>query len=290
MVFAISFILSILLISAILLIIPIKMSIKGRLTILMVSVFLGLVGFLGSETYPIWIVFLIQALLAMLISFLLFKKTHSFFAEDEKEEDLFERKPLFSMDDLVEKAKQTETLDRFYAPSPIRNLDNTGETDLPSMEKAEPREQPEGEETVPEFHEIDFLEPLNQDYIDSNRMESQAAVTAEDTGNKENEVIIDPLYIKEIKVEEELEAQGEEIPSLASLQMEDDAELLMKSRIEMFQENKEEQIVKEKSKEELPKVNMDKEIENKAETEKSVQNYFDDLEELYLSRRNKKDI
>lgn len=290
MVFAISFILSFLLISAILLIIPMKMSIKGRLTIVMVSAFLGLVGFLGSETYPIWIVFLIQALLAMLISFLLFKKTHSFFAEDEKEEGLFERKPLFSMDDLVEKAKQTETLDRFYAPSPIRNLDNTVETDLPSMEIAEPKEQPEEEETVPELHKIDFLEPLNQDYIDSNRMESQAAVTAEDTGNMENEVIIDPLYIKEIKEEEEPEAQGEEIPSLASLQMEDDAELLMKSRIEMFQENKEEQTVKEKSKEEIPEVNMDKGIENKAETEKSVQNYFDDLEELYLSRRNKKDI
>lgn len=289
MVFAISFILSILLISAILLIIPMKMSIKGRLTIVMVSAFLGLVGFLGSETYPIWIVFLIQALLAMLISLLLFKKTDTFFAENEKEEDLFERKPLFSMDDLVEKAKQTETLDRFYAPSPIRNIDNTVETDLPSMEKAEPKEQPEEEEPVPEFHEIDFLE-LNQDYIDSNWMESQAAVTAEDTGNKENEVTIDPLYIKEIKEEEELEAQGEEIPSLASLQMEDDAELLMKSRIEMFQENKEEQTVKEKSKEEILEVNMDKRIKNKAETEKSVQNYFDDLEELYLSRSNKKDI
>ncbi|PWW19658.1 hypothetical protein DFO73_11940 [Cytobacillus oceanisediminis] len=286
---AISFILSILLVGAILLITPLRLSIGGKLTIVMVSAFLALLGLLGSGFYPIWIVFLIQAILAMLISFLLFKKTHSFFVEDEKEEDIFETKPLFSIADLMEKTKLSETLDTFYSSGPMGSSNHTNDSVMPHMKKDEPETQLGEPETVAEYHVMDLLEPLNEANIDNAPMESEAAVAAEEPGNNESENIIEPMYINDSVEEGRPEASGEEIPALSSLQIEDDAELLMKARIEMFKENKHGQISEEESLEDLPK-DMTKGIEKKAETEKTIQVYFDDLEELYLSRRNKKDI
>lgn len=298
---------AVLLTGLILFILDLGLSFKGKVMILGNSTFIGLIGLLGSQIYPLYITVLFQVVLALLISFLAEKKFRPYFlpAEMEKEEPEFE--PLFSLDDLAEKASRSETLDDFYLSASAAENETADfgvrdhfsksiESEFqqePAAENAEILLENEYQTKTAEAGES-IVERVS-DFIDLEYKDQERIIenffSGEIERKPETAAAVEAVVKEEIDLHAALagneQAKGASAflsdqinkpDSFLLAELEVDAERLMKARMER-EPNAEAS--------EVSGNNDIEEIGDKAAPFPKSQ--FDDLEEFYLKRRNKKD-
>jgi uncharacterized membrane protein (DUF106 family) len=351
MVAGLSILVACLLAGLLLIVLPLQLSGKEKILVLLTSIFLGLLGVLGKDIFPIWEILLLQTVLAFLFSYLLNKKvTHD---EVEMKDDLEnDAIPMFDLEELQAKAEKSKTLDVYYTQisHPSESAEVTSENEVESIGQELPFEKEQQETaletediTESEVPHIDLLEKLENPGADSISLEDDIDINGENEDleslfKSEAEVAaaMNPADETDDDISKLLENRQEtfeEKPSIVreepvqpspvfSSEGADDAELLMKARMEMFLQlddsesliaknktgvNEDEPIDLEEVVLRRPELIDDKTIENNEDimeefdekivkkrerSEKAFKRLptqFDDLEELYLKRQQKEE-
>lgn len=349
MVAGLSILVACLLAGLLLIILPLQLSGKEKILVLLTSIFLGLLGVLGKDIFPIWEILLLQTVLAFLFSYLLNKKVRH--EEVEMKEELeSDAIPMFNLEELEAKAEKSKTLDVYYTQIPYspESAEMTSEKEIESIGQEPPfgkelkaaalESKDIAESEVPHTDLLEKLENLGADTIsfeddidinDENEdleslFKSEAEVAATIIPADETDDDISKLLENRQETFEEKPPIVREEPVLASPAFSsegvDDAELLMKARMEMFLEldepgaltainktgvNEDELTDLEEVVLRRPELINDKMVENNEDimeefdeeivkkrerSEKAFKRtptQFDDLEELYLKRQQK---
>lgn len=235
-----------------LIVLPLRLSGKGKLFVCVISVSLGLFGLVGLTLFPIWQIIIVQAVLSFLITFLFNRKSPSLFSDrDRNEKDEKELQPLFSLDELELRAQKATTIDVYQnSRFSMKNEEMLEKTDFQLID-----EQP--------------IEDFNSKNTSFSVVESHF----------ENEIKqLDEIeLIKDPDIAVELPAMNER---------EDDAQILMKARMKMFLSMEDDQLMDDDPI--LKKTIHPHEQENEKEWVEETINQFDDLEEIYLNRSHSK--
>ncbi|WP_163101773.1 hypothetical protein [Peribacillus alkalitolerans] len=282
MMLGLTMIISFLLIAVLLILLPLGLSNKGKLLTLAVCALLGFMGYVGMNVFPLWQIVIIQISLAFLLSYIFDKRLQdSLYAENQdEEENLPEQdipKPLFSMNELEEKAKGFETVDQYYSTVLI-----------PSYEKKDHIKNEEQEidtEITPTLEQISASEEnLESDLIFEDFREEQT----EELPEIERDFIIELPLIEEHLVEEQVGSIEEKELSELGFDGADDAEALMMARMRSFESvghttNAPERILTDEDS--IEEIELSHKVESKIEKSNHSIELFDDLEELYKSRK-----
>jgi hypothetical protein len=282
MVLGLTMIISFLLIAVLLILLPLGLSNKGKLLTLAVCALLGMMGFVATNVFPLWQIVLIQISLAFLLSYIFDKRLQdSLYVESHDVEEYHQEqdipKPLFSMNELEEKAKGFETVDQYYStvlvPSRFEKNSIAVEEPLHEMESNPTIEQIPASEGNVESVIID------KDFINE-QIEKLPEI--------ERELIIDPPILEVHSIEEPVRSIEEiEINDFDYVGA-DDAEALMMARMSSFESEEPATNAPERIKtneDSIEEIELAQKVKNKIEENNHSIELFDDLEELYKSRK-----
>lgn len=300
-----------LLASLLILFLPLHLSGKQKLAILLASILIGLIGVLGKMVYAIWQSIVFQVVLALGFTYFMSKKFEPF---EEEKIDESEIQPMFSLEELEENAKNFQTIDTYYSSIPKIQPVSEPLSEQPTIVT-------EGFPKVIKAAETEIKTvPMTENEIERLIERDKELVVKEIEPILIEHALDDKYTVEPIDFSEELleiRKHTEEPLLIAKNAMnqiddnpessgtEDDAELLIKARLEMFSEmdgkspiletqlsdgipvdKVEYQISDDKEDiiEELDQNQLGKRVKIFEELERPS-GQFDDLEEIYLKRK-----